>query len=223
MARWSGWISGMSIDTPPVVECERQHATLPVTDVVAAVDFYQRALGFAVGFVSGDPAEFAGVNLGDVQLFLRRGSPNPEGCSVYFVVGDADELYEYHRTRGVEVVEAPADRPYGLRDYHVRDLHGYHLGFGHYIYTTGEPIEIERVDLPVRLEKRLAALLADLAGVKRMSISSCLEETLLHTMDGAGPHTPAQLRRIQALKARHGIDFDTHASYRFVERPPETT
>jgi hypothetical protein len=49
-------------------------------------------------------------------------------------------------------------------------------------------------------------------------VSSCLEETLLHTLDGVGPHTNADLRYIEALKAKHGIDYDTHASYRFVER-----
>ena len=35
----------------------------------------------------------------------------------------------------------------------------------------------------------------------------------------ASPHTRSQLRYIQELKAKHGIDYDCHASYRFVERP----
>jgi hypothetical protein len=79
------------------------------------------------------------------------------------------------------------------------------------------------VDVPVRLEKRLAAALHDLAAHKRMSLSSCLEETLLHTFepfgDGvASPHTKSDLRYIQELKKKHGIDYDSHASYRFVER-----
>jgi hypothetical protein len=50
---------------------------------------------------------------------------------------------------------------------------------------------------PVRLERRLAALLQDLAKHKRMSVGGCLEEML--------------------LKQKHGIDYDSHASYRFVE------
>jgi hypothetical protein len=50
---------------------------------------------------------------------------------VYFVIGDADELYEFHRGNGVEIVEGPHDRPYRLRDYTVRDLDGYSLRFGH--------------------------------------------------------------------------------------------
>jgi catechol 2,3-dioxygenase-like lactoylglutathione lyase family enzyme len=208
---------------PPQVDCERQHPSLAVRDVRAAVDFYTTKLGFTLGFTWGDPPNIAGVNLGKVQMFLERGTPNPTGCSVYFVVGDADELHEFHRAGGVEVVVPPDDRLYGLRDYRIRDLHGYELSFGHYIYNTEDPLPIERVDVPVRLEKRLAALLEDLARYKRMSLSSCLEEILLHTNEPLGdgvasPHTAGQLRHIQELKVKHGIDYDSHASYRFVER-----
>lgn len=34
----------------------------------------------------------------------------------------------------------------------------------------------------------------------------------------ASPHTRSQLRHIQLLKRKHGIDYDCHASDRFVER-----
>ena len=139
------------------------------------------------------------------------------GVEVYFRVGNADELYEFQRASGVEIVVEPGDREYGLRDYRVRDLHGYELSFGHYIYNVGAPIRIERVDVPIRLEKRLAGLLRDLAEYKRMSVNSCLEETLLHTLDGVGPHTQGDLRYIETLKKKHGIDYDSHGSYRFTE------
>ena len=81
----------------------------------------------------------------------------------------------------------------------------------------GPAIKIERVDVPVRIEKRLAALLDDLAKHKRMSVSSCLEEILLHTNEGVEPHTQTTIRYIQELKKKHGIDYDSHASYRFAE------
>jgi hypothetical protein len=125
---------------------------------------------------------------------------------------------------GVEIAQDIGDREYGLRDYSVRDLEGYYLTFGQNLFNAGEPIEIERVDVPVRLEKRLAALLKDLADYKRMSLSSCLEEILLHTNEPlpqggvASPHTAGQLRHIQELKKKHGIDYDSHGSYRFVEK-----
>jgi hypothetical protein len=80
------------------------------------------------------------------------------------------------------------------------------------------------VDVPVRLEKRLAALLEELARNKRMTVGECLEETLLHSFETvseggvASPHTERDLARIAALKEKHGIDYDTHGSYRFVEK-----
>jgi catechol 2,3-dioxygenase-like lactoylglutathione lyase family enzyme len=210
----------------PRIDCERFHASLLAPDLDAAIDFYTNKLGFTFGFTWGDPIRIAGVNLGEVQIFLERGTAQPEGCALHFVVGDADALYEFHRANGVEVVTEIADREYGLRDYRVRDLSGYNLDFGHYIYHAGEPVVIERVDVPVRLEKRLAALLSDLAEFKHMSLNSALEEILLHTNEQLGdgvasPHTRSQLQHIQQLKKKHGIDYDSHASYRFVEKQEE--
>ena len=208
----------MAASPPPFIECEQAHAGLAVIDIPAAVDFYTQKLGFKLGFTWGDPPTFAGVNLGKVQMFLQKGTPEPKGCTVSFLVGDADQLYAFHRSNGVDIAEAIGDREYGIRDYAVRDLHGYYLSFGHHLCNVGPPIKIERVDVQVRLEKRLAALLQDLARHKRMSVNSCLEEVLLHTNDGVGPHTQTTLRHIQELKKKHGIDYDSHGSYRFVEK-----
>jgi catechol 2,3-dioxygenase-like lactoylglutathione lyase family enzyme len=212
----------MTILVPPKVECEQQHAGFAVSDVAAAVEFYTTKLGFKLGFTSGEPPTFAGVNLGEMQMFLQQGEPRPEGCSVFFLVGDADELHEFHRASGVEIVVPPDDRPYEIRDYTVRDLHGYRLTFGHRLLGAGPRLRIERVDVPVRLEKRLAALLHDLAEHKGMSLTSCLEEILLHTCEPLGdgvasPHTKRTLDHIRELKKKHGIDYDSHASYRFSE------
>src|SRR5882757_8038298 len=207
----------MTNPTPPPIECEKMHVTLPVSDLAAAVEFYVTKLGFRPGFLWGEPAWFAGVTLGKMEIFLKEDTPAPNAGAVVFMVGDADALYEFHLANGVEVVEAISDREYGIRDYAVKDLYGYRLVFGHYIYSVGPKIRIERVDVPVRLEKRLAGLLQDLAVHKRMSVGSCLEEMLLHTNEGVGPHTKSQLRYIEELKKKHGIDYDSHGSYRFVE------
>jgi catechol 2,3-dioxygenase-like lactoylglutathione lyase family enzyme len=207
----------------PPIDCEHHNAGLTVADIPAAVDFYTKKLGFKLGFLWGDPPTFAGVKLDQVQIFLQKGAPDPKGGLVYFHVGDADELFEFHRAGGVEIATPPGDREYGIRDYTIRDLDGHYLTFGHPLFNMGPAIEVERVDVPVRLEKRLAALLEDLAKHKRMSLSSCLEEILLHTNEPLGdgvasPHTKSTLRYIQELKQKHGIDYDSHGSYRFVER-----
>lgn len=207
----------MTTLTLPSIECENLHVTLPVGDLETAIDFYVTKLGFKVGFRWGQPPFFAGITLGKVEIFLKVDTPAPNAGAVVFMVSDADALYEFHRANGVEVVEEIDDRSYGIRDYAVKDLYGYRLVFGHPIYSVGPLIKIERVDVPVRLEKRLAGLLQDLAVHKRMSVNSCLEEILLHTNDGVGPHTPSTLNYIEELKKKHGIDYDSHGSYRFVE------
>ena len=115
----------------PDVECEQCHPILSVGDVREAVEFYTTKLGFWLAFAEGDPPAFAGVNLGHVQVFLERGTPAPQGSSVYFVVSDAVKLHRFHQSRGITVLDGPADRPYKLRDYTVQDLNGYRLTFGH--------------------------------------------------------------------------------------------
>ena len=209
------------MDVVPQIECERQHPLLMVDDIVSAVEYYTNKLGFTKGFIWGDPPRFAGVNLDSVSIHLSQGEPKQN--SVYFVVGNADELYEYHLENGVEIIYEPGDREYELHDYTVRDPWGNQLAFGHYIYHMGDPVKIERSDVTMRLEKRLAALFHDLATHKGMSVGSCIEETLLHSFEVIGidtvasPHTRQTHRYIQTLKKIHGIDYDCHASYRFRE------
>jgi catechol 2,3-dioxygenase-like lactoylglutathione lyase family enzyme len=207
----------------PNFVCEQQHACLSVPDIAAAVDFYTTKIGFRQDFLWGKPPSFAGVSFGGVQIFLQKGAACPAGLSVFFVVDNADALYAFHQSAGVEIAEPIDDRDYNIRDYGIRDLNGYYLSFGHRLVdegelTAGDPIPIERVDVPLRLEKRLAALLEDLAKHKRMSIDSAIEEMMLHTNDGVGPHTAATVAYIRELKKKHGIDYDSHGSYRFVER-----
>jgi hypothetical protein len=38
---------------------------------------------------------------------------------------------DFHRQNGVDIIQPIGDREYELRDYSIRDLHGYVLSFGH--------------------------------------------------------------------------------------------
>ena len=66
--------------------------------------------------MTGEPPEFAGLTLGKVQIFLLEGdtSPSSEVAAAYFRVGDADQLFQYHRANGVEVTCKIDDRRYGI-------------------------------------------------------------------------------------------------------------
>ena len=54
-----------------------------------------------------------------MSIHLAEVTPNPKRCSVCFTIGDPDELFEFHRANGVEIVEPPLDRTWGLRDYQI--------------------------------------------------------------------------------------------------------
>lgn len=212
----------MSNATAPVFECSSVTPGFIVAEIREAVEFYTKQLGFKLDFTWGEPATFAGLSMGKVQVHLVQGKVSEGKSLAYFGVDDVDAIYEFHQANGVEIIEPIANRDYEMRDYQVRDLYGNQMGFGHWVMKTTPALKIERVDVPVRLEKRLAALIEELAERKGLSIDSMLEETLLHTFEPIGdgvasPHTHAQLRLIQELKKKHGIDYDVHASYRFVE------
>lgn len=212
----------MNNTSPPTVICNSVNPGFTVLDIPKAIEFYTEKLGFIFEFDWGEPPHFAGVRLGNVSLHLMKREKEAGNGAAYFAVEDVDTLYAFHQNRDVEITEAIDNRPYDMRDYQVRDLYGNYLSFGQYLLPSTPKIKIKRVEVPLRLEKRLAALLYDLAEHKGMSLESTLEETLLHTFepfgDGvASPHTKTTLLHIQTLKQKHGIDYDVHASYRFIE------
>ena len=112
------------------VTVEQYHAILSVANLAEAIDFYSNRLGFLHAFSWGDPPTMAGVNLGGTQIFLQAGTPSPAAVALYYVVEDADVLYEFHRANGVKIVQEPGDREWDFRDYTVVDQDGYRLTFG---------------------------------------------------------------------------------------------
>ena len=181
----------------------------------------------------GDPPDFGAVRSGGYEIFLCENCQGGRGESAAWMsifVDDVEAVYQRCLEQGLDVTRPPTDMPWNLREMHVRhpDGHTFRIGQGlkvesaHHLLTDGPPIQVERVDVSVRLEKRLAALLTDLAEHKHMTLTSCLEEILLHTNEPLGggvasPHTTSDLEYIQQLKRKHGIDYDSHGSYRFVE------
>ena len=207
---------------------------LNVSDIQESFAWFVK-LGWEKRWDWGDPPDFGAVGSGSYEIFLCEDCQGGRGEAAVWLaifVNDADAVHRHCLEQGIEVVTPPTDRPWNLREMAVRHPDGHVLRIGHGLEEEGEgehghdhgpPLEIERVEVPLRLEKRLAGALRDLAAYKGMSLTSCVEETLLHTFERLGggvasPHTARQLRHIQELKRKHGIDYDSHASYRFVER-----
>ena len=117
----------------PIVECDQLHAGLAVADLGAALDFYVNKLGFTVGFTwGGDPPTFAGVNLGNVQIFLSTGHAGGGGPPGRGVLSRRRRRCALRVPSGQRGRDRRTDRRpgYGIRDYAIRDLNGYYLSFG---------------------------------------------------------------------------------------------
>ena len=82
-------------------------------------------------------------------------------------------------------------------------------------------IPVERVQLGVRIEKRLAKVLKGIAESADLTVGEMLEEILLHSFVGAQAFGPNALKKIEQLKAVYNLDYDAHASYRFEDKNKE--
>ena len=83
-------------------------------------------------------------------------------------------------------------------------------------------IPVERVQLGVRMEKRMVKVLKAMAEYHDVSLGQLLEDVVLHAFEGNGANAfgPKSLEKIAELKKVYEMDYDTHASYRFAEEAP---
>ncbi|HET9921697.1 MAG TPA: hypothetical protein VFQ30_17785 [Ktedonobacteraceae bacterium] len=83
-------------------------------------------------------------------------------------------------------------------------------------------LEIERVPIGVRMEKRMIKVLKALAEYHDITLGDLLEGIVLHTFENIPPFSEETLRRIAQLKDVYGMDYDARASHQFVEKIRET-
>ncbi|MBR0658273.1 VOC family protein [Neoroseomonas oryzicola] len=126
-------------DTPDIFPCFRY------ADAPAALDWLERAFGFARGLVVPDGAggiahAQMSVGRGMIMLGSRRGASDDAleraleaGAQVtYLVVADIDAHHARATAAGAEIIRAPFDTDYGSRDYIARDPGGHVWCFGTY-------------------------------------------------------------------------------------------
>jgi hypothetical protein len=75
----------------------------------------------------------------------------------------------------------------------------------------------ERVQVGVRLEKRMVKVLKGLAEYLDMSLGDLLEGMVLHAFEQKLPFDATTIQRIAQLKDVYTMDYDTRASHRFPE------
>ena len=80
-----------------------------------------------------------------------------------------------------------------------------------------KPIEVERVQTGVRLEKRLLKVLKALAELKDLSVGDLLEGIVLHAFEGQIPFPPATLKQVSELKKIYGMTLRASDSHKLKE------
>lgn len=80
-----------------------------------------------------------------------------------------------------------------------------------------DKVRVERVQLGVRMEKRLVKVLKAMAELHDMSLGDLLEGIVLHAFEGTSPFTPESIEKINQLKEIYGLDYDSSAGHHFTE------
>jgi uncharacterized glyoxalase superfamily protein PhnB len=107
---------------------------LHVPDVRAAVDWYVSVAGFAAVDQAGHDGEidWAMLRFGDSLLMLSNNgttsSAHRREVDLYVHVENFDDLYHQIKDH-VDVVEAPHDTFYGMREFIIRDLNRFWVTF----------------------------------------------------------------------------------------------
>lgn len=112
----------------------------PVADVERAATHYEDIFGFKREYAGGTPPQFAIMSRDGFAIMLRRVAdpsaivPNERQggtWDAFFWVRDAEALHAELTARGAEVVYGPiVQAEYQMKEFAVRDGHGYVLGFG---------------------------------------------------------------------------------------------
>jgi hypothetical protein len=81
-----------------------------------------------------------------------------------------------------------------------------------------EPIEIERVQTGVRLEKHMLKVLKAIAEQKDMTLGDLLEGIVLHAFEGKVPFGPQTMKEIEQFKSLYGMTLRATDSHNLKER-----
>lgn len=134
------------------VEAPRLYPTFRYRDAAAMIDWLERAFGFEVHarYMDGDQVAHAQLSFGSSMIMLGQarddefgamvGAPGDNGGkSVYMAVDDADTAFERAKAAGATILEQPANRSYGSREFICADPEGVVWCLGTYWPKADEP------------------------------------------------------------------------------------
>ena len=103
---------------------------LPVADVERAQQHYRDALGFKIGWLYSDK-EIGAVSRDNAAIFLRKRTPPFEPNVHWIFAEDVDASFQELTSSGANIGEPLERKPWGLRQFTVKDLDGNLFYFHH--------------------------------------------------------------------------------------------
>ena len=104
---------------------------LPVADVERAQQHYRDALGFEIKWLYPGK-EIGAVSHGDMgPIFFRKRKPPFEPAVHWVFAEDIDASYQELKSLGANIVDPLEKKPWGLRQFTVKDLDGNLFYFHH--------------------------------------------------------------------------------------------
>jgi predicted DNA-binding ribbon-helix-helix protein len=79
------------------------------------------------------------------------------------------------------------------------------------------PIQIERIQTGMRIEKRMVKVLKALAEYLDMTLGDLIEGIVLHAFDGKVPFNEKNLKKIKEIKKVYELDLDSTHSHKLTE------
>ena len=100
---------------------------MPATDLASALEYYEQRMGFRVAMRMPDYAivERDGVAIHLFEDRARKHSP----VGIHIFTADLDELFEELRASGALITQAIEKKPWGNREFRVKDDFGNEIKF----------------------------------------------------------------------------------------------
>lgn len=83
-----------------------------------------------------------------------------------------------------------------------------------------DPLEVQRVQTGVRLERRMLKVLKAVAELRDMTLGDLLEGIVLHAFEGKSPFSRQTLKEIEQFKQLYGMTLKASDSHKLKERKP---
>lgn len=108
-----------------MVKVRRIVANIDTQDIAAAKPFYQDVLGLDLKMDMGWIATYGSQETMSVQVsFMAEGGSGTPVPDISIEIDDVDAALESMRTAGFAIEYGPADEPWGVRRFFVRDPFG---------------------------------------------------------------------------------------------------